>query len=404
MELTKFLDLVLYIALIAAGAACTGIPLIYLLWMKKIALSSDWNIKIDKQYLPTVDVLLPTYNEHEVIVRKLQDLCRQDYPVNLLRVIVIDSGSDETFDIAKEFVNKDHSGIRFEIIKEDLRRGKSSALNQGLKLVQGDIVVTTDADAYWMPDALRKMVKYFADPQIGAVTGTESILNPLKSSATKSEVAYHSWYLYYRLGESKLQSTLITNGEMMAYRKNLISRFDDSTGADDSGTALQLVMNGFRCIQIDEAKFYDNVYYTWKGKTEVKVRRAEQLVAIWLKCFRLAIQKKIKLSRKVLFFNFYLHIINPIVLLLFGALFLLVAAKQPLILIPLAILLLYSKTRNYFISFVSHNIFLVIGILQYATGKKQVVWKKVQETRALPLPTIIEDAPVRHQATMKERD
>jgi biofilm PGA synthesis N-glycosyltransferase PgaC len=380
------LDLLFLItALLITGALCTGVPLAYLLLMKNVTLRTPWNIQINDEYLPSVDVLLPTYNESGVIEKKLRNLFAQDYPSQLLHIIVVDSASiDGTFDLAKKFATSNISGTKLDVIQENSRRGKSSALNFGLELARGDVVITTDADAFWEPGAIRTLVKYFADPKIGAVTGTEGILNPSKSSATKAEVAYHSWYLYYRLGESKLHSTIITNGEMMAYRRNAIVKFDESTGSDDSGTALELVRNDLRSIQTDEAKFYDNVYYTWRGKTSVKVRRAEQLVAIWFTCLKLAILNKIKLPRRIVFFNVYLHIVNPIVLLLFGALLILTLLQEPWIILFIIAGLIYTKTRNYLVSFVSHNLFLLVGIAQYLTGKKQVVWKKVQETRESP--------------------
>jgi len=374
---------IISIALATLGFAYVGLPLLYILWMRHIALTHPWNVRKDERYLPRVDILLPTYNEEQVISQKLWNLCMLNYPQELLRIIVIDSCSaDRTFALASKFA-EENDQVRISVIQEGRRSGKSVALNLGLSLAQGETVVTTDADAYWDPDVLTRVIAYLADPEVGAVTGTESVLNPSQSLATVSEVAYHDGYLWMRLGESKIHSTLITNGELMAYRRHLNFKFDETSGSDDSGTAVNIVEAGFRCIQVPEAKYYDNVYYTWRGKTIVKARRAEQLVGLWLRCLKDAFRRRLILPNLVLLSNIYLHILNPVLGVLFYFVAIVAVMQQPLLLLLLLPFLALKSLRSYAVSFVAHNAFLLTGLFQHATGKRQTAWKKVQETRAL---------------------
>ena len=371
------------IAVATLGFAYVGLPLLYILWMKHVALSRPWNIRKDEKYLPRVDILLPTYNEEQVISQKLLNLHMLNYPQELVRIIVIDSCSaDRTFTFAKKFT-EENDQARISVIQEGRRSGKSGALNLGLSLAEGEIVITTDADAYWDPDALTRVIPYLGDPDIGAVTGTESILNPNQSLATASEVAYHNGYIWMRLGESKMHSTLITNGEFTAYRRHVDFKFDETNGSDDSGTAVNVVEAGFRCIQIPEAKYYDNVYYTWRGKTIVKARRAGQLVDLWLRCLKDAFRRKLSLPNLVLLSNIYLHLLNPVLGVLFYVVAMVAVMQQPLLLLLLTPFLALKSLRSHAVSFAAHNLFLLIGLFQHATGKKQTVWKKVQETRAI---------------------
>jgi len=371
------------------GFMHVGLPLLYILWMRHVALTHPWNIKTDGSCTPRVDVILPTYNEKDVILERLQNLAALDYPKNLMNLILVDSGStDGTLQLERIFA-EENPALKMVVIEEGKRTGKASALNLGLSRCEGEVVVTTDAGDKWEPSVLRSVLRYLVDPSIGAVAGVEEILNASQSSATRSEIAYRGAHDYIRLGESKIHSTLILHGGLTAYKRGALDQFDERSGNDEA-VAVDLVAKGLRCILIPEAKsrYYD--YYTWGGKVSRKVTRAWALIDTWFRCLRLAFKGEFKLPYSVFLPNLYLYLLNPLVGLFFYAFAILAVLQYPVLMATLVLLMSFKATKIYLLAFVSHNVFLLMGLVDHLRGtKKHVVWRKVHEPNAsLPMKAL----------------
>jgi len=341
-------------------------------------MTHPWNIKKDPNYRPKVDIILPTYNEEEVILQRLKNLSMVSYPKDLMHIVVIDSGStDNTPALEKKFA-RENPNLNMTVIEEEERRGKARALNLGLRFAEGEIIVTTDAGDFWGPSVLRCMLPYLADPTVGAVAGFEELLNPSESSATRSEVAYREAHNYVRLGESKIHSTLMLHGGLTAYKRSAMDKFDEKSGNDEA-VAVDLMSKGFRCIVISEVKSRYNDYSTWRGKATRKVTRAWALIDTLIRCLRLAVKGNLKLPNSIMLPNVYIYLLNPMVGLLFYAFGVLTILQYPILLLLPALLAIFKQTRTYLFAFVSHNIFSLIGLVDHLRGtRKHVVWKKVQ--------------------------
>ena len=362
------------------GFIYVGIPVAYIFWMKRVASLHPWNIKVDSTYKPRLDIILPTYNESDMIISKLQNLSSLNYPKDLMQVIVVDSDStDGTAELEENFA-KENPNFKMLVLQEAKRTGKSGALNLGLSRCKGEIVVTTDAGDQWDPNVLNLLAQYLADPTVGAVAGVEQILNSQQSSATQSEVAYRKLHDYIRIGESKIHSTLILHGGLTAYRRSAFDRFDDKRSGNDEAVSIELVSKGLRCILLPEAISRYNDYHSWSGKVSRKITRAWALIYIWTRCMKLAFQGKFKLPKSVFISNIYIYLINPIIGLFFYTFAIITMIQYPVLFIPLAVLLLVKPTRTYFIAFITHNLYIIIGFFDHARRtKKHIVWRKVKE-------------------------
>lgn len=140
----------------------------------------------DITYQPSVSVLIPARNEERVIERLLQRMTQLTYPKEKLEIIVIDdASSDSTGEIAEKFAK------RYSYIKvvhrspEEGGRGKASALNEGLKHAEGEIVYCFDADYYPQRDILEKLTFPFVDPEVGAVQGRIRVSNEPETLVTR---------------------------------------------------------------------------------------------------------------------------------------------------------------------------------------------------------------------------
>ena len=120
---------------------------------------------------PLVSVIICTYNESKTIERRLHNLFDSDYPQENLEIIVADSNSlDRTQEIVHALIKK-YPERMITLITEDQRRGKVSAINLGLSAARGEIIILTDSPALFWLDTIRLVVRNFADPTVGAVSG-----------------------------------------------------------------------------------------------------------------------------------------------------------------------------------------------------------------------------------------
>jgi len=122
-------------------------------------------------YFPRVSVVLPVYNEGGRLEEKISNLMSERYPADLVEILVVDDGS--TDGAPRELSLR---GLpRVKVLFQDRRLGKAAAINRGLGVAGGDVVVFTDARQTLTPDALALLAENFADGRVTAVTGRLSV-------------------------------------------------------------------------------------------------------------------------------------------------------------------------------------------------------------------------------------
>jgi len=360
--------------------------LLYYAWMKSKA-KKAWGLTVNPNHQPKVTLIIPTYNEASVINRKLENVHNIDYPEDKLQVVLIDSASnDDTLAVCKSWLEANNFRFSIKLLSEKQRLGKSHALNTALDYADGEIIATSDADSFWEPDALRKAVSFFFDPSVGAVTGREQLINLEKTVHTMSEGIYRRFYYVLRLGESKVNSTLIFQGELSLYRKTALGKFEDKAGySDDTGTVINMISKGYRCIFAPDAVFHDTAASSLQGRLMLKSRRAQHLISGIMHSLKLKVGGRLPLPSLVVLFNFHMHVISPLLLMLtlivFGiAMFLHFQALWPLLLLIIP-LLAFNKSRVFIVSYLTSNLALVIGTMQHFMRKRDVTWRKIEEMR-----------------------
>src|SRR5690606_25495618 len=101
------------------------------------------------------------------------------------------------------------------------RGGKTLGLNAAVRAAGGEIVVFSDANAMYQPDAIRCLVRNFADPAVGAVTGESRYPLGEADASTESENTYWSYELDLKVLESRLGSVVGGDGAIYAIRRRL---------------------------------------------------------------------------------------------------------------------------------------------------------------------------------------
>lgn len=343
--------------------------------MRKAALR-PWRIKIDEGYKPKVSILVPTYNEMACISFKLENLNKLKYPNELTQIIIVDSNSnDNTIDIVSDFIRK-HPNVNAQVLIDRERRGKSAALNLALKHCKGDVVIVSDADCFWPHDILHKALPFLADPNVGAISGPKILLNPQQSWVTKTEGMYLKSINLLKLGESKLNSTLLFEGGFSAYKKEVLESFDPyNTGSDDCGTIISVIEKGSRAIFVPEAAFFTTFPVTWKGKISIKIRRAGQLVRVFTTYFSLLIRKRLKNTKRVIIQDVFLYLFSPLVFISLSVTTITLLLNFPFFVV-LFLVLLIPKVGFKLFEVIQNHFLLFIGICLLALNRKFVFWDK----------------------------
>jgi cellulose synthase/poly-beta-1,6-N-acetylglucosamine synthase-like glycosyltransferase len=365
-----------FAALMLAGIHF-GTPLLYYLYLKSRYLNKPQDIKVDESYEPKVTIIVPTYKEAKFILNRLDNIYAQNYSRNLIEVIVVDSASgDETIDFVREWASK-HS-ISLRLVEEPERRGMVHALNFVLQHCQinGEIVVFTDVDAVWSSDALTKITKYFADPNVGAVTAS---ITPTTSVSDFLEGAYREYYNLLRVAESKVHSTPIHNGALVAFRASLLYEMGglpSYTGNDDSTPASITAFMGYRAIQVNDVIVKEPVR---KSQFYRKVRRAQHLLLSFLKtkqyAKKLGVYRRIKSFEKIWKVEVWLHVVNPwllvacAILLVIGAFF---GSLTATILLGIGSVFLMLKAYR---TWVLQQLYLVIAAVRNL-WTREIAWSK----------------------------
>jgi glycosyltransferase involved in cell wall biosynthesis len=186
---------------------------------------------------PTVDMIIPAYNEEHVIAAKINNTLALDYPADKIRLIVVSDGStDRTDAIVESFAEK---GVLF--FRQPQRMGKAAALNRGVSQAGREIVVFTDASILLTRSALKQIVRPFRDPSIGCVSGEDHI------PEGGGEGLYGQYELLIRNLESRSGSIVGASGCFYAQRRELCPNFQQGR-APDFISVLETVRRGFRAI------------------------------------------------------------------------------------------------------------------------------------------------------------
>lgn len=225
--------------------------------------------KIDSDIRPSVSLIISCYNEVEVIHEKIGNSLAIDYPDDKFEIIFVSDGSDDGTDkIVAECGEKN-----IKLIRQEGRLGKTSALNMAVPLATGDIIVFSDANAMYQSDALKKLVRNFADDSVGYVVGAALYTDGNKTSAAQSENSYWKYEISIKEKESQIHSVVGGDGAIYAIRKILFDPLDKED-INDFVNPLQIILKGYRGIFEKEAICFEET----AGEFDKEGRRKQRIV------------------------------------------------------------------------------------------------------------------------------
>ena len=216
---------------------------------------------------PAVDLLIGAYNEEGVIREKLENCLALDYPRERLRILVAsDASTDRTDAIVREYADR---GV--QLIVSPRRRGKAANFREIVPGLKGEIVVFSDAGSLYRADTLNKMMRNFADPEVGCVGGRLRYRNPDATSVSQGEGLYWSYEVFLRKSESAIGSSMVLSGAVYAIRRELYRPVPDDL-PDDFLCPLQVLDQRKRVIYETETEIWETMATSARGEMLTKVR------------------------------------------------------------------------------------------------------------------------------------
>jgi len=230
---------------------------------------------------PMVSLLIPAYNEEEVLPAKLTNSLSLEYPKDRLEVVVASDGStDRTCAVAASFADR---GVRLLAFPE--RGGKAALLNRAVPQLLGEVVVFTDASCLLDRRALRRLVSNFADPVVGAVCGRYRFVAKTSSGRSGGEGAYWQFEAWLKRMEGALSSILGAHGALYAIRRFLFQPLPDGAINDDYLIPMRVVEQGYRAIYDESAVAEELTDATTRGelsrRTRITVGNYQQTIWLW---------------------------------------------------------------------------------------------------------------------------
>jgi Glycosyltransferase like family 2 len=212
-------------------------------------------------YLPSVSVIVAAYAEEEVIADRVANLRALDYPADRMEIIVACDGSpDATPQRARQ------AGA--DVVLELSRRGKVRTQDAAVERSGSEVVAFSDANVAWEPDALRELVRPFADPRVGYVCGDVRFVN---ERGTNQEGLYWRYEMALRRLESRVRSVTGGNGAIYATRREAYIVVEAIMGHDLS-FPFNMVKRGWRAVYAPAARASEKMVPSIEGEFRRKRR------------------------------------------------------------------------------------------------------------------------------------
>jgi len=204
-------------------------------------------------HFPTVTIIVPCFNEEATVEKSVLSLLSLNYPKDRLILFLIDDGStDNTLKVFQKF-KYPHIKI---FSKEN--GGKHTALNFALDKVETELVGCLDADSFVDKNALKRIVPYFEDPTIMAVTPSVKVHEPKTVLEHVQKIEY-SWGIFLRRMLSSIGALYVTPGPFSIFRKEVfekLGQYKQAHHTEDMEIAMRMQKNHYKIVNSTYAHVY----------------------------------------------------------------------------------------------------------------------------------------------------
>jgi cellulose synthase/poly-beta-1,6-N-acetylglucosamine synthase-like glycosyltransferase len=238
------MNIVFLIGACAFGVLCwTWLAYPCLMWIAARAVPSRRSATPTE--LPSVTAVLASRDDTATVIDRIDDFFRADYPTAQLEVCV---GIDDATPERLERLRHACAGRRVQFAAADPVGGKAGALNAAVRYARGEVLVFSDAQQRFAPDAIRLLVTRLAtDPRLGAVGGALQLPGDRAQPVRRSPVEWY-WALEreLRAAEARVHSSVGVSGSIYAMWRRHWRAMPDHLILDDLWLPMRLVLDGHR--------------------------------------------------------------------------------------------------------------------------------------------------------------
>ncbi len=272
------------IALMVTGLSLLIVKISFLIYILVLYLRYKVIEAVSDEQLPMCTVIVPAYNEGELVYKTLTSLAESDYPQEKIQIISIDDGSqDDTWQWMQRA--KKELGDRVSIYQQPENKGKRHALYRGFNLGTGEVFITVDSDSIVKKDTIRIMASPFVvNKECGAVAGNVLVLNREKALIPRMlNVSFAFSFEFIRSAQSRLGSVLCTPGALSAYRREAVFNCLDawinqtflgqvSKIGEDRAMTNMILKQGYKVFFQRNAYVYTNIPERYKNLSKMFIR------------------------------------------------------------------------------------------------------------------------------------
>ena len=225
-----------------------GIVLYLLVFVKRLTTKAKPLADITDDRLPEVTLMVCAYNEEDIIAEKMDNTRRLDYPSDRLHLVWVTDGSNDNTNVLLSAYPE------VKVIYFPERRGKAAALKHGIKEIDTEIVMMTDANTMLNPEAVREVARLMQDPKVGCVSGEKKVMARSDSDeAAQGEGLYWKYESTLKRLDSELYSAMGAAGELCVIRRQLMTDIPDDTLLDDFIISMEIVKKGYKIAYTSNA-------------------------------------------------------------------------------------------------------------------------------------------------------
>ena len=233
-------------------------------------------------YRPYVSVIVPAWNEENGIITTVEALLKSTY--KNMEIIVVDNASTDNTkkNIIALTISHYKKSLGCSVFTKDItlrysyeaKQGKGNALNNGISLASGEIIISIDADCYVPPDTVGNFVKYFSNPTVMAAVGNVRIGN---TDTIVGVVQYLEFLFsfYFKKAESLVNTIYIIGGAAGAFRREVfdkIGQYSTTNITEDIELSVRIQAHGMRIAYASDALVYTEGAVTLEGLIKQRLR------------------------------------------------------------------------------------------------------------------------------------